>query len=311
MAKKILIRESVPSQHALLFTCDRQVLTTGGRLDRRDNAPDRVQELAACLDELAPVYNSLFHSAFVLLRKGVSEKEAKRALTARYGLKSRVINSALRQAKTELTARRALYQTQIEDKENKIVALKKQIRKMEADYKKLIASQNWVSPEKGAVIRRRKLKSAICRKKDRLHHQQQKLEKMKRNAEQGIPVCFGSKKLFHAQFHLEENGFASHEEWKKQWIQERTKTVFQIGSSDESHGNQICQFTSDGSDFGYFQMSLVDAKAGCKTVRQCSYFLPGKRTERLCQRSKGIVQICVCSFLQELEKRILVYKADD
>lgn len=53
-------------------------------------------------------------------------------------------------------------------------------------------------------------------------------------------ICFGSKKLFHAQFHLEENGFSSLEEWKKTWDFERNNEFFILGSKDEAGCNQTC-----------------------------------------------------------------------
>jgi IS605 OrfB family transposase len=78
-------------------------------------------------------------------------------------------------------------------------------------------------------------------------------------------VCFGSKKLFQQQFHLEENGFQSHEEWKKAWKEARNSTFFIIGSKGESFGNQTCQFLP-----GKLQLRLTDQIAknlGIETIQ--------------------------------------------
>lgn len=64
-----------------------------------------------------------------------------------------------------------------------------------------------------------------------------------------VRLCFGSKKKFHAQYHLKENGYTSHQEWKEDWIESRDSSFFTLGSKDESCGNQTCQATiaEDGS----------------------------------------------------------------
>lgn len=77
-------------------------------------------------------------------------------------------------------------------------------------------------------------------------------------------ICFGSRNLFYQQFHLEENGFQSHEEWKKSWQDARNSHFFIIGSKDESFGNQTCQLLP-----GKLQLRLPDKiaqTAGMKTV---------------------------------------------
>jgi IS605 OrfB family transposase len=60
-----------------------------------------------------------------------------------------------------------------------------------------------------------------------------------------VSLCFGSKKLFNAQHHLEANGFSSHSEWKAQWQAKRDDDFYVIGSKDEASGNQGCTLTID------------------------------------------------------------------
>jgi IS605 OrfB family transposase len=61
-------------------------------------------------------------------------------------------------------------------------------------------------------------------------------------------LCFGSRKLFNAQHHLEENGFTSHAEWRKAWITKRSSQFFVLGSKDESAGCQGCVLAHLGGD---------------------------------------------------------------
>jgi len=62
-------------------------------------------------------------------------------------------------------------------------------------------------------------------------------------------MCFGSRKRFREQYHLEENGFHSHEEWLQTWREKRGSAFFLLGSKDETAGNQSCVATIelDGS----------------------------------------------------------------
>ncbi|MBF8263155.1 MAG: Transposase, partial [Parachlamydiales bacterium] len=90
-----------------------------------------------------------------------------------------------------------------------------------------------------------------------LQHQLHKLEKAQKDKK--ISLCFGSKKLFRAQFDKETNGYASHEEWKNDWKQARASEIFILGSKDETSGNQGCtaSIAQDGSLT--FRVRLPDA----------------------------------------------------
>jgi len=79
----------------------------------------------------------------------------------------------------------------------------------------------------------------------RLEH---RLAQKQKDQEQGkVRLCFGSKKLFHAQFHLKESGYRSHEEWKRAFQEKRDSGFILVGSKDESTGNQSCQAMLGGN----------------------------------------------------------------
>jgi IS605 OrfB family transposase len=50
-------------------------------------------------------------------------------------------------------------------------------------------------------------------------------------------ICFGSKKLFQSQFHLDKNGLASHQEWREAWDDARNSTFIIEGLASEEFGN--------------------------------------------------------------------------
>ena len=94
------------------------------------------------------------------------------------------------------------------------------------------------------VLHKIKNKKTLHQKKRRLaqlKHQLKNLEIARKDKK--ISLCFGSRKLFSAQFNLQKNGYKSHEEWKKQWQESRASEIFILGSKDESSGNQSCTAT--------------------------------------------------------------------
>ena len=62
-------------------------------------------------------------------------------------------------------------------------------------------------------------------------------------------LCFGSKRLWRKQQHLEQNGYASHAEWLRDWRDARSNEFFVLGSRDETSGCQLCvaSIADDGS----------------------------------------------------------------
>jgi hypothetical protein len=77
-------------------------------------------------------------------------------------------------------------------------------------------------------------------------HQWTVAEGIQKIEEEKVPrLCFGSRRLFHAQHHLQANGYASHEEWKADWDFERRSQFVAIGSKDETAGNQSCQYRAE------------------------------------------------------------------
>ena len=64
-----------------------------------------------------------------------------------------------------------------------------------------------------------------------------------------VRLCFGSRRLWRKQHHLEANGYASHEEWLADWQDARSGEFFVLGSRDETGGCQLCvaAIADDGS----------------------------------------------------------------
>jgi len=97
---------------------------------------------------------------------------------------------------------------------------------------------------------RQKHLNKIHQKKRRLARLEKRLEQLKSDKATGrVRICFGSKKLFNAQFNLKANGYENFEQWKSDWQKARSNQFILVGSKDETAGNQLCVATrgSDGT----------------------------------------------------------------
>ena len=73
-----------------------------------------------------------------------------------------------------------------------------------------------------------------------------KLANVTKRLKADVPgICFGSRELFHKQFHLELTEFgtgkAGIKKWKQAWLDSRTHQFFLVDSKDETAGNQSCK----------------------------------------------------------------------
>ena len=62
-------------------------------------------------------------------------------------------------------------------------------------------------------------------------------------AQERVQLCFGSKRLWRKQHHLEQNGYINHQEWLADWQDARSGEFFVLGSRDETGGCQLCVAT--------------------------------------------------------------------
>ena len=85
----------------------------------------------------------------------------------------------------------------------------------------------------------------------------------KRTAAAGrVRLCFGSKRLWRKQHHLEANGYASHEEWLRDWRDARNGEFFVLGSRDETAGCQLCVAAIADDGTLNLRLRLPDCLAG-------------------------------------------------
>ena len=81
-------------------------------------------------------------------------------------------------------------------------------------------------------------------------------------AQERVRLCFGSKRLWRKQRHLEENGYASHQEWLADWQDARSDEFFVLGSRDETGGCQLCVATVADDGTLILRLRIPDSLAG-------------------------------------------------
>ena len=169
------------------------------------------------LGEMAKIYAHIMHSLFAQFRAGKNLSKLKSSFLKSYGITGRQFNAIHTQLDGKIDSIKARIPLLIEAKKEKIARLEE---KLPCHKKK---------------------PKLFHQKKRSLASLKQKLESLENDQKHGIiRLCFGSKKLWRAQFHLEENDYASQEEWMQDWQDARAKELFFLGSHEETQGNQTC-----------------------------------------------------------------------
>jgi len=174
---------------------------------------------------LSKVERTLFKD---LYQKKRAINELKATYLKQYGITARQFNSCKIKLEGKVLSCKTLQSDRILNLEQKIIKLDKHIKRLNDPLK-------------------------IHHKKRRLSSLKTQYEKLVKDKKEGkIRICFGSRKLFNQQFHPEENGFATKDEWKKAWVQARSSSFFLVGSKDETCGNQSCKLMKSGNSLTLF-----------------------------------------------------------
>ena len=187
------------------------------------------EEQVAVLDAYAALYGQVERSLFAAIRAGGAINDLKRSFLPRFSITARQFNAVRVGLEGKIDSIKARRPELIVELETRIKQATKVIAKLS------------LSPSAAAKLHQKKRRLAIL---------QSRLASMQADHKKGlVRLCFGSRKLFQAQFDLVANGYASHKDWKEDWLTNRASQFFVLGSGDETAGNQSCQaeLTSDGS----------------------------------------------------------------
>ena len=227
----------------------------------------QVQSPLVCyMQEYMKDYNKIYRYAWQIYTSPTYEfatdSKFRTHLCERFGILGRTANSMIRDIKGTIKAYLELKKSELEQVESKI-------KKNEEKVKQLEVKINQIKPK---ITNNQATKQELEQyraKKQRLYVQKNKLNqrKQQRNhliyqiAHHRISLGFGSKSFFRKQYFLKENQYRSHLSWYHDYVKQRDKNVYYLGSNNEKQGNQLFQMrydeTSDNftiqvrKDFGY------------------------------------------------------------
>ena len=195
----------------------------------------------AALSAYAELYGQVERKLFAQVASGKSAASLKRAYLKGHGIPARMFNAVRVSV------------------EGKVASVRRQ-QKLQADrlWRRIARAEAQVAEGE----RHGRLDQAH-QKRRRLANLRHRLAQLESDiAASRVRLCFGSKRLWRKQHHLEANGYGSHEEWLRDWRDARSDEFFVLGSRDETAGCQLCvtSIADDGSLT--LKLRLPDCLAG-------------------------------------------------
>ena len=186
------------------------------------------------LDSMAILYSQLEREMHVALLSGKKISAIEKSLQSKYQVDSTTVRNVYHNLKGKHSGINELKKTQIKDLKSTISSIKQSIRASEKRYKTYL--------KKGQSTQKQRF--IIHQKKRRLAIKEHKLEKLK---SPNISLCFGTKKLFKAQYNKDTNNYNNHQEWLADWRVARASSFVMVGSKTYRSGNQLCRLDNKGN----------------------------------------------------------------
>ncbi len=189
------------------------------------------------LDVLGDKYESIRRTGLNDMQHGLTENQIEKQYQLRFNIQwawADSIATEVKQTYKQLTTAKLLNITRIKEQ------IKKKTKTAKAIFKTLSKVKSPSLKQKNQALG---LKSKLI-KIQSLKNELKQLHSTNR-----LQICFGSKKLFNAQYHLKENGYANHKEWLQDWQKKRGGRFYCVGKSTVGGGTMIKIFHKSGDDF--------------------------------------------------------------
>ena len=174
----------------------------------------------AALSAYAELYGRVERRLFAKVAAGESAASLKGAYLECYGIPARMFNALWVSLQGKVASVRESQKLRVDALRRRIARAKKRIAKARKDRR----------PDQAHHKRRR------------LADLEHRLKVLETELKAGlVRLCFGSRRLWCKQRHLEANGYTGHEAWLADWRDARTGEFFVLGSRDETAGCQLCQ----------------------------------------------------------------------
>ena len=200
-------------------------------------------------EQMGQLFGTVERCLYKDLLRGKKRTQLKKEYQIKYGINARQFNSIYFSISGKIESLKQCHNRHIKQIRERIIDLEKSIKKLEKRIDLNLTDKRIKQVGFSCGISRKKisphqsLKLAIHQKKRKLAKLKAQENKLKSKSPS---LIFGGKKLWFSQFNLSDNGYNSHQEWKKDWQSARSSNILFVGSSDEKCGNQICQLNSDG-----------------------------------------------------------------
>ena len=173
----------------------------------------------AALAAYAELYGQVERKLFAEVAAGRSAAPLKRDYMREHGIPARMFNGVRVSLEGKVSAVRAAQRLRVDSLERRIAQGERQVAQ---------------AAEQGRW-------QQVHQKRRRLANLKSELAVLQADIAAGrVRLCFGSRRLWRKQQHLEANGYGSHEEWLQDWRDARSNEFFVLGSRDETSGCQLC-----------------------------------------------------------------------
>ena len=196
---------------------------------------------SADLHLYAGLFSRVERKLFASLCAGGAVAELKREYLLEYGIPARMFNSVHASLRGKVASRRGSLGLQ----------------------RDMLATAIQRAERVLVSVRKRGERRSVHQKQRRLESIRGRLAGVEQDILEGrVRLCFGSRKLFRAQHHLEANGYSNHAEWLAEWRGRRDDSFFVLGSRDETGGCQACVATVAEDGSVTLRLRLPDCLAG-------------------------------------------------
>ena len=176
----------------------------------------------AVLAAYGELYGRVQRKLFAEVGAGRSTTSLKSAYLERYGIPARMFNGVRVSLEGKVSSVGEQQKMRLDDLQQRIARAERQVLD---------------AAERGR-------RDQVHQKRRRLANLRHRMEVLEADIAAGrVRLCFGSKRLWRKQHNLETNGYASHEEWLRDWRDARSDEFFVLGSRDETAGCQLCVAT--------------------------------------------------------------------
>ena len=211
-------------------------------------------------------YNKIYRYAWQIYTSPrydfATDSKFRTHLCERFGILGRTANAIIRDMKGTIEAYLELKRMELQQIESKIEKNEEKIKKLEVEINRKKPKVTNNQSTKLELEKYRAKKQSLYFQKNKLNQRKQQRTNLKYQIEHHqISLGFGSKVFFQKQYFLRENQYKSHLDWYQDYIKQRDKNVYYLGSNNENQGNQLFQMTYNKStddftiqvrkDFGY------------------------------------------------------------